>query len=212
MSNLVLIFLIAIFKIIFLIDLFFFYNFIPQYLIYLIFMSNLILILLIFFALFFLLILFSILSLNICLIMNLAFLFFFCLLLIGSPRSHDLGHRFEKLAQVDFDFFVKNFFSNRFFAGIFFALLFMGSSQFHFLGHVFDLLTRIGCQVHSRLFYVFFHIFPSYQHVSIPYILLMYSALCNIFYGVVYSISFIYISRLSHGFFRVDLSFIYLNK
>jgi hypothetical protein len=48
--------------------------------------------------------------------------------------------------------------------------------------------------------------------VSIPYILLMYSALCNIFYGVVYSISFIYISRLSHGFFRVDLSFIYLNK
>jgi hypothetical protein len=120
-------------------------------------MSNLILILLIFFALFFLLILFSILSLNICLIMNLAFLFFFCLLLIGSPRSHDLGHRFEKLAQVDFDFFVKNFFSNRFFGGIFFfALLFMGSSQFHFLGHVFDLLTRIGYQVHSRLFYVFF--------------------------------------------------------
>jgi len=107
MSNLVLIFLIAIFKIIFLID-FFFLQFHPSI-----------------FNLFNFYVEFNPNSFKFFCVVFLLILFFFCLLLIGSPRSHDLGHRFEKLAQVDFDFFVKNCFSNRFFGGIFFLLCYL---------------------------------------------------------------------------------------
>jgi hypothetical protein len=60
---------------------------------------------------------------------------------------------------------------------MFFDFLFTRSSKFH----VFDLLTWVSCWVLSRLF---LYIFPSYQQIFIPYILLMYSTLCNIFHGM----------------------------
>jgi len=73
------------------------------------FMLNLVLILLIafFFCYVFLLIFFSILSLNICLINN---FFFLGLLLMGSPWSNDMDHKFKGLARVDFYPLWKQFF------------------------------------------------------------------------------------------------------
>jgi hypothetical protein len=59
---------------------------------------------------------------------------------MGSSQSHDLSHKSEKLAQVNFGLFLKHFFQI-FFAGIFSSILLMGSSQFNVLDHVFDLLT-----------------------------------------------------------------------
>jgi hypothetical protein len=60
----------------------------------------------------------------------------------------------------------------------------MDSSQFDVIDHVFDLLTWVGYRVCLRLFLNLFFIFPSYQQMYIPYILLTCSTLHNIFYVV----------------------------
>jgi len=59
---------------------------------------------------------------------------------MGSSQSHDLSHKSEKLAQVNFSCFLKHFFQI-FFSSIFYGILLMRSSQFHVLDHVFNLLT-----------------------------------------------------------------------
>jgi hypothetical protein len=74
-------------------------------------MSNLVLTLLIAFCFvlhcyFFIDFFFAISSFNICLIKNLAsWIFFPGLPLMGSPRSHDPSHRYERLARANFGFF-----------------------------------------------------------------------------------------------------------
>ena len=69
---------------------------------------------------FFLLFFFSISSVNVWLVKNFTFLFyFFKFAFMESPWSHDLDNRYEGLARVDFCFFKKYFF-NIIFASVFF--------------------------------------------------------------------------------------------
>jgi hypothetical protein len=153
----------------------------------------------IFYWLFFL----SISSFNICLIKNFDSLFFSGLLSMGSPRSHDTGYKSERLAQVDFNIFLKYFFQ-LFFLPVFFFFgsLFIGLSQFYILNQVFNLLTRLVV----RFVWGFF---ISFHYISrCPLLIFCWRVRpCVIVFVVwVYSVSFICIYHLNHGF----LEWIYL--
>jgi len=122
------------------------------------------------------------------------FFYFFRFAFNEITQPHDLGHRFERLARVNFYLFLKYFFSNIFFFGIFFRFAIYGVISFSC--HVFDLFTRINCQIHSRFFfYPFFYMFPSYWWMSILYIFMTCSTFYNIFLWCefIQSFSFVFI-------------------
>jgi hypothetical protein len=114
---------------------------------------------------------FSISPLDICLIKNLTSLFFFCLLLLRSPHSHDPGNRFGGLVRVDFRLFLKHFFCQCFFFSFY---LFIGSSQFLVKGYVSDLWTRVGCRVRSMFFFIifFFCFYKFFKFIFLNYLLI----------------------------------------
>jgi len=82
---------------------------------------------------------------DICLIKNFVY-FFSGLLLMGSPWSHDLSHRFEELAKVDF------YFLNIFLPVLFFTFLFIGPSEFYVLSLVLDLLNQVTAKLTQDFF------------------------------------------------------------
>ena len=87
------------------------------------------------------------------------FFYFFRFTFNEITQPHDLGHRFERLARVNFYLFLKYFFSNIFFLVFFFDLLFTGSSHFHVMYLICspELTARFTRGFFFILFFICFH-------------------------------------------------------
>ena len=108
--------------------------------------------------------------------------FFSGLPLMGSPRSYDPSHRYERLARANFGFF-KAFFSNIFLLVFFWFPIYRGIPISYPRSYVWFVdLGWLPSLLEAFLY--MFYIFLSYRQVFIPYILLICSTLCNLFYGV----------------------------
>ena len=126
-----------------------------------------------------------------------------------SPRSDDPNHKSKRLAQVDFGHFLKHFLK------IFFLFVFF------FCYSIYGVIP-ISC---SRSYVWFIHpgwlssslkdFFICFHHIGkCPFFIFFWCVQPFIIYFMVWIYSIIFVCNycLSHEFFRMDLSFIYLNK
>jgi len=143
--------------------------------------------------------------------LDFCFFIFSCLLLMESPWSHDLSHKYERLTRVNFDLFLNIFFSNIVFGNTFFALLFMGPSQFYVLDYI--LICSLGLARFTQGLYICVCVCVSIISTSIHFLYFFdVFGLFNIFLWLgLFSYFCLYLS-FKHEFFTMSLSFIYLNK